>query len=137
MLYDSCRRGLLAISTESFPSKFQLACCRARGSHRRRQLLISSMASDRKAKLARTEKSKPAEEHQGPKLMDFTSRRSPVLGTRGMVSCTQPLASEVSQHICNLYFSVGWPPWVDKANTSAKLKSTRRKSNAKPSMFAL
>ena len=28
-------------------------------------------------------------------LMDFTSRRSPVLGTRGMVACTQPLAAEV------------------------------------------
>lgn len=30
-----------------------------------------------------------------PKQMDFTSRRSAVMGTRGMVSCSQPLASEV------------------------------------------
>ena len=28
-------------------------------------------------------------------LMDFNSRRSPVLGTRGMVGSSQPLASEV------------------------------------------
>jgi len=28
-------------------------------------------------------------------MMDFNSRRSPVLGTRGMVACTQPLAAEV------------------------------------------
>lgn len=28
-------------------------------------------------------------------LMDFTSRRSPVMGTRGMVASSQPLASEV------------------------------------------
>ena len=30
-----------------------------------------------------------------PKQMDFISRRSAVMGTRGMVSCSQPLASEV------------------------------------------
>lgn len=29
-------------------------------------------------------------------LMDFTSRRSPVMGTRGMVASSQPLASEVN-----------------------------------------
>ena len=28
-------------------------------------------------------------------MMDFKSRRSPVLGTRGMVASSQPLASEV------------------------------------------
>ncbi len=28
-------------------------------------------------------------------MMDFNSRRSPVLGMRGMVACTQPLAAEV------------------------------------------
>lgn len=29
-------------------------------------------------------------------FMEFVSRRSPVLGRRGMVACTQPLASEAS-----------------------------------------
>ena len=29
-----------------------------------------------------------------PGIMDFNSRRSPVMGTRGMVSSSQPLASE-------------------------------------------
>ena len=32
-------------------------------------------------------------------IMDFHSRRSPVLGTRGMVASSQPLASEVSSLI--------------------------------------
>lgn len=31
--------------------------------------------------------------------MDFGSRRSPVLGRRGMVACTQPLAAEVTSEI--------------------------------------
>lgn len=30
-------------------------------------------------------------------VMDFNSRRSPVLGTRGMVACSQPLAAEVGR----------------------------------------
>lgn len=38
----------------------------------------------------------PADAQAGVQLMDFTSRRSPVLGTRGMVASSQPLASEVS-----------------------------------------
>ena len=29
-------------------------------------------------------------------LMDFRSRRSAVMGTRGMVACSQPLAAEVT-----------------------------------------
>ena len=29
-------------------------------------------------------------------LMDFRSRRSAVMGTRGMVACSQPLAAEVA-----------------------------------------
>lgn len=40
----------------------------------------------------------PADAQAGVQLMDFTSRRSPVLGTRGMVASSQPLASEVSLH---------------------------------------
>ena len=32
----------------------------------------------------------------GPKLMEFRSRRSAVLGTRGVVACRQPLAAEVN-----------------------------------------
>ena len=38
----------------------------------------------------------PADAQAGVQLMDFTSRRSPVLGTRGMVASSQPLASEVT-----------------------------------------
>ena len=38
----------------------------------------------------------PADAQAKVQLMDFTSRRSPVLGTRGMVASSQPLASEVS-----------------------------------------
>ena len=38
----------------------------------------------------------PADAQAGVQLMDFTSRRSPVLGTRGMVASSQPLASEAS-----------------------------------------
>lgn len=38
----------------------------------------------------------PADVQAKVQLMDFTSRRSPVLGTRGMVASSQPLASEVS-----------------------------------------
>lgn len=38
----------------------------------------------------------PADAQARVQLMDFTSRRSPVLGTRGMVASSQPLASEVS-----------------------------------------
>ena len=38
-----------------------------------------------------------ADAQAGVQLMDFTSRRSPVMGTRGMVASSQPLASEVVQ----------------------------------------
>lgn len=37
----------------------------------------------------------PADAQAKVQLMDFTSRRSPVLGSRGMVASSQPLASEV------------------------------------------
>ncbi len=37
----------------------------------------------------------PADAQARVQLMDFTSRRSPVMGTRGMVASSQPLASEV------------------------------------------
>ncbi len=37
----------------------------------------------------------PADAQAKVQLMDFTSRRSPVMGTRGMVASSQPLASEV------------------------------------------
>ena len=40
----------------------------------------------------------PADAQARVQLMDFTSRRSPVLGTRGMVASSQPLASEVCLH---------------------------------------
>ncbi len=40
----------------------------------------------------------PADAQAGVQLMDFTSRRSPVMGTRGMVASSQPLASEVSPY---------------------------------------
>lgn len=42
----------------------------------------------------------PADAQARVQLMDFTSRRSPVMGTRGMVASSQPLASEVSAQSC-------------------------------------
>ena len=38
----------------------------------------------------------PGGEAQVAESLPFISRRSPVLGTRGMVACSQPLAAEVS-----------------------------------------
>ena len=51
----------------------------------------ASRASEKKGGTAKT----AADAQARVQLMDFTSRRSPVLGTRGMVASSQPLASEV------------------------------------------
>ena len=43
----------------------------------------------------------PGGEAQAVESLPFNSRRSAVLGTRGMVACSQPLAAEVSmQQFC-------------------------------------
>ena len=38
------------------------------------------------------------EKRENDAALPFISRRSPVMGTRGMVACTQPLAAEVTQN---------------------------------------
>lgn len=55
----------------------------------------ASRAPEKQGSTAKT----PADAQAGVQLMDFNSRRSPVLGTHGMVASSQPLASEAG-HLC-------------------------------------